>query len=128
MVYRVEEARSGEERLLREVRCKVVWFLQSSLPEKQEQARTLWVTAAATSVESQATLPGSVEVEEEEVEVAEGDSEVEEEGVVVVKGVTTVESLDTLPGNAPTSPRSAAVVAAEVVGVVPAIRAERRAI
>lgn len=55
------------------------------------------MTAAATSVESQATLPGSVVVEEEEEEVvAEGDLEeedaVEEGEEVVSSGVTKCKS------------------------------------
>ena len=83
------------------------------------------MTAAATSVESQATLPGSVAVEEEEVEAEEGLEEDDEEGeqeVVVSQGFFYQECITALlvygqnKGRPPKTFLHSAVVRVEVKG------------
>lgn len=76
-------------------------------------------------MESQATLPGSVEVGVQAVVVEEEDS-VEGEGPPEVTNVTTVEKLGTLPASALTKCRSPEEEEG-VVGVEPATPVERKA-
>lgn len=77
-------------------------------------------------MESQATLPGSVEVGVQAVVVEEEDS-VEGEGPPEVTNVTTVEKLGTLPASALTKCRSPEEEEGGVVGVEPATPVERKA-
>lgn len=84
------------------------------------------MTVLVTNVESQATLPGSVEVGVQAVVVEEEDS-VEGEGPPEVTNVTTVEKLGTLPASALTKCRSPEEEEGGVVGVEPATPVERKA-
>lgn len=84
------------------------------------------MTVLVTNVESQATLPGSVEVGVQAVVVEEEDS-VEGEGLPEVTNVTTVEKLGTLPASALTKCRSPEEEEGGVVGVEPATPVERKA-